>query len=282
MTTFVAMNIALLAIGKRGYHFAAYNLAASILHYDPTANILLITDDGVKYLRETDVFTQVVRINPQHTMDRGQFSPSIAKMHVDSYAVTYFDRQPYMFLDVDNVALKSLRPLWEQAHKPFEVGIEAIGSVWAKKETIAQLFGEGNYLAPHTDYWYSDGSKSTSAIFTKAIKLFPKVKPSDLVIKWGKAVPDELPLGGALMQLAIDPTPAYNRPTFLGNKSVPLTEMKADYYLMSIYGNGKGRTLTRLNYLEFYDRHMREIMKDRGRSHIYKYNFIMSDKWINK
>lgn len=288
------MNIALLAIGKAGYHMAAFNLAVSIKHFDPTAKILLITDAGISRIPNQTPFDRIEQIEGRHTIDRGTWSPSLAKMNVDGYAVKHFKRSPYLFLDVDNVALKSLAPLWSACEgSQFLTGVEGKGgkgdaiaySVWATNETIWSKFGlsdKATYYAAHSDWWYSDGSKEVSAIFTDAAKLLAQVDMADLRLKWGKAIPDELPFGAAISRSGIDPTPTFISPTFLGNRPMQLADMKRDYYLLSIYGNGSGRSLTRPTFLEFYDRHMRDILRPKGIGHNFKTNFIMRDKWINK
>ena len=69
------MNIVLAAFGKRGYFFAAYNIAFTIKHYNPKANILLIHDKGLTALpqHELDVFDKLHAIDEALTHPRGMF-----------------------------------------------------------------------------------------------------------------------------------------------------------------------------------------------------------------
>lgn len=283
------MHVVTLAVGKRGYAFAAYNLAFSIKHFDPTARITLIADESIKYLRDLTPFDEVKMITSADTLHRGSFSPSMAKLSVQRYITG-----PYLFLDADNVALRSLADFWEKCNgSTFLIGVEGKGgrndaipySVWASNETIWDRFGlaeDATYYASHSDWWYSDGSQAVKKIFQNARKLMDAVTMADLRIKWGKAIPDELPLGAAISKAGLDPTPSFAPPAFLGNRNRPISEIRAEYPLLSMYGNGKGKTLTARNYFDFYDRHMRDLFKAKGMPHQYKINFIMSDKWINK
>lgn len=283
------MNIALLAVGKRGYHFAAFNLAASIKHFDPTANILLVTDAGVKYLHSTAPFAKVVQIDQAHTIYKGTFSPSLAKLNLHKYASAYF-KCGYLYLDADNIALRSLGDFYDQCVVgPFLIGVEGQGgksdsipySIWATNENIWSAFNlaeDATYFACHSDWWWAGDIKATGAIFKDAIALMGKVKPSDLRMKWGKTIPDELPLGAAISLSGIDPTPTFRPPAFLGNTSRTLAEIKADFPLLSMYGNGIGKTLTQRRYFDLYD----QLMRKYTTAHRYKSNQIMNDKWINK
>jgi hypothetical protein len=54
-----------------------------------------------------------------------------------------------------------------------------------------------------------------------------------------------------------------------------------NYYLMSVYGNGNGATLTRPTYLEWYDLWMRKWKRKDGGTHRYKIHSAMKDKHAN-
>ena len=79
-------------------------------------------------------------------------------------------------------------------------------------------------------------------------------------MRWGKALPDELIFGGALAIKEVDASTPI-RPIFFGSTHKPISEIREQYYLLSLYGNGNGKTLTKTDYLEFYDRHMIKLMK---------------------
>lgn len=283
------MNIALLAVGKRGYHYAAHNLATSIKHFDPQAEIILVADAGVKYLHDIKPFAKVIPIEQKDTILNGTFSPSMAKMHVHKYAAKHFGTS-YLYLDVDNIALRSLSDFYEKCvGRDFVIGVEGSGgkadtipySVWATNDSIWSAFSladDARYFACHSDWWFAGDLKAVSAIFKDAIALMGKVKPEHLRVKWGKTIPDELPLGAAISLSGIDPTPDFRPPAFLGNTSKSLAEIKADYPLLSMYGNGTGKTLTQRKYFDLYD----QLMRKYSGSARYKSHMIMNDKWINK
>lgn len=281
------MNVVLLAIGKRGYHFAAYNLAASIKHYSPSADILLLTDSGVKQLHSTHVFNKVVQIDVDTPLN-----PAKSKLNVYAHAVKHFDE--YLFLDADNVCLKDIEPFYNALKadgRDFITEVAGIGvkgdksieyCIWATPEQIWEAYGVERYTATHSDWHFARKSKATGDMFKRALKLMPLIPVSELAMKWGKCVPDELPLGAAIGDMDVS-FPVH--PTFLGDaKSGPiksLSQIRDEWYFLSIYANGKGKTVTKRHYLDMYDAQCRAIFKATGQSHHYKHHFIMTDKWIN-
>ena len=278
------MNIALLAIGKRGYHMAAYNLAASIKHHSPSAKILLLTDANIKYLHSLkpfDIIEQIDTGNP--------FNPAIAKLSLYGHATKHFDE--YLFLDVDNICLKDIEPLYTELQtdgRDFITEVAGVGvkgdevinyCVWATPAQIWERYRVNRYTATHSDWHFARKSKTAKGIFDKALKLYPLIPVHELAMKWGKCVPDELPLGAAIGDNDVSFTV---HPTFLGDaNSGPiknLSQLRENWYFLSIYANGRGRTVTKRHYLEMYDAVCRAIIKP----HHYKNHFIMADKWINK
>jgi hypothetical protein len=278
------MNIVLLAIGKRGYHMAAYNLAVSIKHYTPSAKILLLTDEGVKYLHDCkpfDIIETVDTFTP--------FNPALAKLHVYGHAVKHFNE--YLFLDVDTIALKDIEPFYSalvadgrdfitEVAGVGQVGDEAIEyCVWATPTQIWEKYKVERYTATNSSWHFARKSKTARDIYKAALKFYPLIPMHELAIKWGKCIPDELPLGAAIGDNDVS-FPV--KPMLFGdNKSGPakaLSEVRKGWYFLSIYANGRGRTVTKRHYFEMYDAICRSII----RPHNYKFHFIMQDKWINK
>ena len=286
------MNIVLLAVGKRGYTFAAYNLAYSIKHHNPSANILLIHDGTYLHQVPNDVFDITHEVSLQFTHQRGVFDAGGAKLGVYSIATQYF--KEYLYLDVDALCLKDLQPFYDSLTKDLHTDIMGKGdikdainySIWASNENIWQEFEldkDAVYYAPQTSWHYAKKKRSNTYFFKLAQKLNLDTfrDPKKLLIKWGAALPDELIFGGALAIKGIDAS-TETRPIFFGNKHKPISEVRNEYYLLSLYGNGVGRTLTKLDYLEFYDREMKKILIQSGLNHLYKVNLIMNDKLVNK
>jgi hypothetical protein len=286
------MNIVLAAFGKQGYFHAAYNFAFSIKHYDPTAKILLIHDKGIKYLGgDHKYFDKLHAIDEYHTHPQGMFDPANVKLITYKIATKYF--QKYLFLDVDNIALSSIQPFYDSMTKDFALDVEGKGgkddkiaySVWADNKDIWEQFDlkdDDTYYAVHSSWHFAKKTKENTAMFKEAIRLnLETFKDRRLLkVKWGVSLPDELPLGGALSKRGYDAS-EYN-PIFYGDRFIPISEMKAKYQILAMYGAGVGLTNVKREYIEFYDRHMRELCKAHGINHIFKVGSIMRDKLINK
>lgn len=286
------MNIVLLAVGKRGYTFAAYNLAFSIKHHSPNAKILLIHDS--KHVNQVPdwFFDHKHEVDLRFTHQRGVFDAGGAKLGVYSIATQYF--KEYLFLDVDALCLKDLTPFYESLTKDFHTEIEGKGgkdekinySIWASNEDIWEEFEldeDATYYAPQTSWHYAKKKRANTYLFKLAqrFNIDTFKDPKKLKMKWGAALPDELIMGGALASKSIDASTEIE-PIFFGWKHKPISEIVDEYYILSLYGNGKGRTLTKLDYLEFYDRKLVNLFREHGLNHNYKVSLIMNDKLVNK
>jgi hypothetical protein len=285
------MNIVLAAFGKRGYFYAAYNLAFSIKHYDPTANILLIHDAGLSQLPDQRCFDKFHAIDEATTHPKGTLDAGNVKLNVYKIATKYFSK--YMFLDVDAVALKSLKEWYYAIDQDFATDVRGRGkidddinySVWATNENIWKEFKlkkSDEYLAVQSSWHYAKKTKENGAMFRDALRLNKNTfadRKEMLKIRWGANLPDELILGGAIVRAGIDPAVPF-RPIFFGDRHAPLREVK-EHYIMSMFGNGKGKTLTKRDFIEFYNKHLLSIFRQHNMNFHYKAAFIMRDKYIN-
>lgn len=286
------MNICLTAFGKQGYIYAAYNFALSLKHYDPKCKILLIHDKGIKYLGgDHQYFDKLHAIDEYHTHPQGMFDPANVKLITYKIATKYFSK--YLFLDVDNVALSSIQPFYDSMTKDFALDVEGKGGkdddipycIWAKNEDIWEQFelkDTDTYYAVHSSWHFAKRTKENTKMFKDAIRLnLDTFKDRRLLkVKWGVSLPDELPLGGALSRRGYDASE--HNPVFYGDRYIPLKEMKEKYLILAMYGAGIGQTNVKREYIEFYDKHMRELCKAQGKNHIFKVGSIMRDKLINK
>jgi len=292
------MNIVLAAFGKKGYYFAAYNLALTIKTYDEDAKILLIHDRnlGIKNLAidEIAIFDKLHEIDEALTHPLGMFDAGNVKLNVYSIATKYFKK--YMFLDVDAIALKSLSNWYEDCvngEKDFYTDVRGKGgindvinySIWAKNEDIWEEFGldeDGEYYGVQSSWHYAEKTRANTKMFKDACKLnLTKFEDrTKLLIKWGKSLPDELVLGGALARRDFDPSFDY-APIFFPDKHLPIKDMRENYYILSMFGNGRGATIVKPDFKEFYDRYLiKEIYKPKGLNLKYKNSFIMRDKML--
>ncbi len=291
------MNIVLAAFGKRGYFFSAYNLAFTIKYYNPKANILLIHDKGINALapNEVNVFDKLHPIDEALTHPKGMFDAGFVKLNTYKIATKYFHK--YLFLDVDAIALKDITTWYDEAEndgRDFLTDVRGSGtiedkinySVWASNANIYEQFElepTDTWRAIQSSWHYAKRTKDNTAMFNDAIKLnFETFEDRRLLeIKWGKCLPDELVLGGAIARRKLDPSFGYE-PIFFPNRHLPISEMRANYYLLSMFGNGVGNTLVKTDFKEFYDRYLlKDIFKPKGMNLKYKNSMIMRDKMIN-
>lgn len=286
------MNIVLDCFGKRGYYYAAYNLAFSIKHYDPQAKILLIHDGGLKQLHDFTVFDKFHEIDEATTHPKGIFDPANVKLNTYKIATKHF--KEYLFLDVDAIALKSLQPFYDAIEKDFVTEVKGSGkindtinySVWSSNEDIWNEFGmfeDDVYYAVQSSWHFARKTRANTAMFKDACKLNLNAFEDRKMLKiaWGRSLPDELILGGAITRAHIDPTHEVS-PIFFGDKHRPLQEVTDNFYVLSFFGNGIGKTLTKQDYFDFYDRYMIKMFREYGMNHLYKISQIMRDKLINK
>ena len=105
-------GIVLLAFGKRGYGFAAYNLAVSIRAFNTTIPITCYHDDIAFSQVEKEklvVFDSLVPLPKDFMYNQGVFDPGYAKVNL-------YDLYPYdlnLYLDVDALCLRDIAPLFE-------------------------------------------------------------------------------------------------------------------------------------------------------------------------
>ena len=102
-------GIFLIAFGKRGYAFAAYNMAYSLKYFNKDLKICLFHDDKIMKhltdqmpLSDIDVFDDYVEIPQEILFSDGNLDPCLTK-------ISMYDYLPYdynLFLDVDGVALR--------------------------------------------------------------------------------------------------------------------------------------------------------------------------------
>lgn len=285
------MNIVLLAIGKRGYFFAAYNLAYSIKYHNPDAKILLVHDGAYTRQIDTFIFDHTHEVNLLFTHQRGVFDAGGAKLGIYSIATQYF--KEYLYLDVDAICLKNLQPFYDSMTKDFHIDVLGKGtkdggnvSMWAKNEDVwneFKLSDDAEFLAVQSSWHYAKKIRGNTSLFNLALKLNKDTfaDTRKLSIKWGGGLPDELVMGGALAQKGIDPS-IYVKPIFYGSTHKPISEVRDEHYILSLYGNGNGRTMTKLDYFDFYDREMLRILRENGLPHKFKVSMIMNDKLVNK
>lgn len=288
-------GILLLAFGRKGYAYAAYNISLSIKIHSPDVHITLYTDENVaSYVENFNFCDEVKFLSEDEYKTDGKIDP--AKIKTDLYSYLPYDET--LYLDVDGVVLKDIQPLItdlskEKGHILTDVlgkgkrGEKFNYDIWATHEDMWKFFSlDEDSILPTTQssYMYIKKCKKSEEVFKKAKSYFKKgFDKRKLLENWGGTIPDELIFNGTFAKLGYIPETEI-KPIFFGFNKGPVlspTEIEERYYILSIYGNGSGRTLTRPRYLELYDKIMMKNNKLAGQHHKYKRSHIMNDKHLN-
>lgn len=287
-------GILISAWGKRGYIYAAYNLAFSIKHFNRRLPVYLYCDPQLlKDLQgdQADVFDQVIPIDIS-ILQQNEKSPANIK-------ITAYDNLPFdytLFLDVDALALQDLEPcidkmiaqggyfyshildLWT-----LDRGDNIPNMVWANASKIWQKYAlPETAVLPCTNssFQFIKKGEESKALFEQVKKnLADPIPLGELKTQWGAAQPDELYLNVAMAQKGITGK-AKEDYMFMGNVLSPLPyhRIQEQYYLLSIFG---GRNFTKARYTEWYDRLIIQQHRANGKSAHYKYQYIVRDKHAN-
>lgn len=297
-------GIILIAIGKKGYGYAAYNLALSLKHYSPGVSIHLLHDghatreinlnttirkEGV----DTKLFDSKELLTPDTYTKQGRLDP--AKIKVGLYEHLPFKHN--LYLDVDALALQDITPFMESLVKSgayYLTDVEGAASrgekrnysIWANDDDIWPFFGlDDDDIMPsiQSSYCYIKKGRPAQSFFKKLVKNYEKDFPlKKIAMRWGGTMPDELLFSVTLAQVGLIPTHSI-RPIFRGWQFAKssLSELQQMFYFLSIYGNGTGKTLTKLRYWEWYDKMLIVINRKYGMQHKYKTAYIKNDKHAN-
>lgn len=259
-------GIVLLAFGKLEYVYMASHLCASIKMFNKDVPITIIHDG------QTSKIPPVWRLwDDEIEMDKSDYiynykiDPGFAKINLIKYLP--YDRNVY--LDVDGLALKDVSPLLEISgfYKTIVVGKGGFEddinyAFWATNENIWKFFN----LDKDQEYC---SIQSSFAVFEKGERLDELQKRlldnfnypmKELQNHWGGTMPDELIFGGSIAQMKHNPD-CGEPVVFFGHKldKKSFSEIEENFYILSLYGNGKGTPLVRLRYREWYDRLMIKI-----------------------
>lgn len=263
----------------------AHNIAVSIKQHTPNIHITLFIEPDLK-LQDSTVFDNIVYL------DRSLIYTEGVGIDPVKCKVNMYDLLPYehnLYLDVDGLVLQNLNPLFDkliEGKDVFVTDIIAKGkkhesieySIWAGNEVIWPYFDlKEDAILPstQTSWMYIRKDEKAKQIFETAKKYidFPKNR---LRKKWGGTIPDELIFSGVLAKLEM--IPKYNpRPIFFGSKNDerPLYQLSKEYFVLSLYGNGRGRTMVMPKYIKWYN----DLIKGYEKS--YKSEMFMGDKHAN-
>lgn len=282
----LSRGVVLMAWGKRGYGFAAFNIAVSLKHHSPDVPIHLIASrETLKQVGDTTVFDSI-HWTDEMVSDPGRFKASL-------YGKLPFDYN--LYLDVDALCVQDIQPLFDRLIEEGGNYYTFINAVYdhSSPSILPQM-----YWAFREDIWdhYSLGTEhklpatQSSAQFIKKCEesreLFALVEacfdnpiPLDrLRNQWGGSQPDELYLNVALTLLGISPHIGDDVLWFCNNGNKKPHQVKAEYYLMSFFGY---RGNIKPKFWEFYDKNLIHWCSARGHNHNFKSGFIRDDKHAN-
>jgi hypothetical protein len=289
-------GVIILALKKDAYFCGAFNLALSIKFYNPNINITLLSDGGhvrVYNALQYSVFDNIKEIAKEDTTDaNGVFCPAKAKININKY--TPYDNT--LYIDADSLCLQDLQPLFNSLNL---LGGSFYSHYFATGTKESDI--EYNPWATNTQIWDFFKLKEDAKLNTinsswiyfnkKSDKLFKKVNENynknfgidNLKIRWGGTMPDELYFVGSLAQLDINPN-SNIKAMFFGNEidARSTSQIEEDFYFITLFGGGVGRTTVRDKYITFYDKLLHKICAKKGIDHKYKAHLILTNKHVNK
>jgi hypothetical protein len=251
-------GILLIAFGKAGYAYMAYNMALSIRKHSPNLHITLATDGIEKYMRSgySKLFDNIVHFEPK---EAGRI-----KVEMDLFS-------PYdhtLYLDVDGCVINDIEPFLDEMiadNKPFNSIFMGEGGIndnisytaWATNAVSWAWFdlpADAVYQSIQTSVIYFN--KESKPLFELAREKYALPKKY-LKTKWGNSVPDELIFAGCLAKLGWKV--GMKNFVFFGHQievGLNRSNIAEKYSILSLFGNQK---LVRLRYREMYNLMMNEM-----------------------
>ena len=261
-------GVLLLAWGKRGYGFMAYNLALSIKHFSPNVPITLIASSGcMSQVPDKSVFDQIIYDETPVT-DPGRHKVSI------------YNKLPYdhnLYLDVDAICLNTLEPLLERLIKGSDYYATFIHAVydrfspndlplmyWATRDVIWShyQFTDEKLPATQSSIQYIRKCPESEALFNTIESCFDNPIPIELLrYHWGGTQPDELYLNVALAKHGIAPHIGNETMWFGDNLTQRPHQVAAVYNFLSLYGN---KNKVKALFWEYYDKRIGSMAALKG------------------
>lgn len=285
------IGIHILAFGAKGYTYAACNLAASLRYFTPDVHITVHVGRGTEipatHAHLFDTITGIA-IPPDK---REQPDPGYAKANL-------CDELPdgkSLYIDADSIALKDITPLLielDKLEKPFAMQVIGIGTKdappgyfdWVKPARMSQKYSlsdSANLYGVQSSWMFFEKPRCQSFTDLASACLEDWVLP-ELKGRWGFCVPDELAYSAACSVMQYDPSGPEGAICF-GSKNMhdSVQQLRDEFHLLSIYGQGIGTPKVRPFYLDAYDRVLHEVYKGLDMDHLWKWPLVMRDKYVN-
>lgn len=279
-------GILLLAFGRRGYGFMAYNLSLSIKHHSPNIPIHLIaTREVLKEVTDHSVFDSI------EWLESVPSDPGLFKAKIGSN----LPFEHTLFLDVDALCLQPLEPLFERLissgvhyatyiHETYNINSPNILPMmfWAYREDIWQHYGfdyKTKFPATQSSIQYIRKCEKTNELYDLFNEAFANPIPLErLRNKWGGGQPDELYLNVALAKQGELNHIGQDTIWFGNDGSKRPHELNHSHYLLSFFGY---RNNIRPMYWEYYDKMLQKMASEKGKRHIFKSHLLKGDKIAN-
>ena len=308
MDTQKSRGIVLMAFGKRGYFFAAYNMAFSVKHFEPTTSVTLVVDslDNCRknLLKNTfDIFDNIIEVKEKDLYTNGKLDPGKAKVNLYKY-------MPYdynLYLDVDGICLKSINPLFDDlinegndmvchivGTHTIDQGRHIPSMQWAWADDLWDHFGlkETTVLpAINSSLLFVKKGDVSANIYEVASSLYQNnpLPLAKLKMRWGGGQPDELYMNVAMAKLSYLPDTKIPKGKVDNNEEgfihfspsgfAKYSDIIDQYYFQSYYGN---KNFLPAHYKTWIDNLMQKYHNQRGLDSPYKLVNILKDKHANK
>lgn len=288
-------DIRIFAFGRKGYAFAAANLAASIKRWSPEVKIILHAESRwLDHYRDhhRDYFDGIIELQEKDYTSIGRLDPGRLKSRL-------YDHLPagdHLYLDADCLCLKDIKPLLVALQKDgrnyiaevVSKGTAESGQIeycpWASPAKQGQKLPAGSIVyGLQTSWAFIRKVPDDGAFFARVKHNHDRTwRKEELDHKWGDSMPDELVYGFTCSELGHDPS--WPREVmFYGNKLIADTidDIRFTSYFMTQYGRiGRGGSV-RPHYLDMYDKEMVRIFNYFGQKHIFHLNMIGPDKYVD-
>lgn len=291
----IERGIVLCAFGKRGYVWAAHNLAFSIKYFNPDMNITLLHDGTFESELldwQKTVFDKTIFIPDNVMYKYGKLDPANIKISI-------YDFLPYkynLFIDVDAKALQDLNVIFDEliadgkhyyAHvigeHNIKQGREIPSMYWAFADDIWRHYNlPDDAILPSTNssFQFIEKCEQSEKLFAQIRANYDNPIPLAMLRhRWGNSQPDELYLNIALAQLNIMPRTPRSY-LWMANEGLQntLTWIQEQYPLLCLFGSS---TMIRTMYSDWYDRMLINEMRSQGKQHYLKWHKIVRDKHAN-
>lgn len=275
--------VTLLAFGRRGYAYAASNMVASLRYHGYTGPIHLHVGRALRpYVDELIADDQCTKYE---LADEYAADPGWCKVNLCSI----FNGQETLYLDVDGICLKDITPFIESLKKDgrsYLTSVMGKGGVtdtigyfeWSTPQKVAEMHDlkDATFYGIQSSWAYFKRGDWLDSFSEQVLQAWDKWTMRDLRNQWGKGKPDELFYSIACSIMGHDPS--FEHIVFFGKGFDSLPEVRSKYYILSLYGVGRGRGSVPPRHVESYDGEARTIGKTRQ---MFKAELIRRDKYAN-